>query len=80
LASIAFKASENAEDSQSSSQLVVVDCPLLVEAFKSLDVLAGFGKLLSLMGSSLIYSGDKPIGCGIDGGINHRVEGEECLS
>ena len=75
-----FKASENAEDSQSSSQLAVVNCPLLVEAFELLDVLAGFGELLSLMGSSLVYSGDKPIGCGVDGGIDHRVKGEECLS
>jgi len=75
-----FKASRNAEDSQLSSQLVVVDCSLLVEVFESLNVLAGFGKLLSLMGGLLIYSGDKPIGCGVDGGIDCRVKGEDCLS
>jgi hypothetical protein len=79
-ASIAFKASGNADDSQSSSQLVVVNCPLLVESFKALDVLVGFGELLSLTGGSLAYSGDKPIGCGMDGGIDCRVKGKDCLS
>jgi hypothetical protein len=27
-----------------------------------------------------VYSGGKPIGCGTDGGIECRVEGEDCLS
>jgi len=53
-----FKAIGNAEDFQLSSQLVVVGCLLLVEVFESLNVLAGFGKLLSLLSSSLIYSGN----------------------
>jgi hypothetical protein len=59
---------------------VVVNCSLLVEAFELLNVLAGFSELLSLMGGSLTYSGDKPIGCGTDGGIDHWVKGEDCLS
>jgi len=75
-----FKASGNAEDSQLSSQLAVVDCSLLVEAFESLDVLVGFGELLSLTGSSLAYSGDKPIGCGMDDSIDHWVKGKDDLS
>ena len=79
-ASIVFKAIGNAEDSQSSSQLAVVDCPLLVELFKMLDVLVGFGKFLSLTSGSLVYSCDKPMGCGTDGGIDCRVKGEDCLS
>jgi len=35
---------------------------------------------LSVLGHSLAYSGGKPIGCGADGGIERRVEGEDCLS
>ena len=58
MAFIIFKAIGNAEDFQLSSQLVVVGCLLLVEAFESLNVLVGFGKLLSLLSSSLMYSGD----------------------
>jgi hypothetical protein len=27
-----------------------------------------------------MYSGCKPIGCGADGGIEHRVKGKDCLS
>ena len=75
-----FKASGNAKDSQLSSQLAVVDCLLLVESFKLLDVLVGFSKFLSLTGGSLIYSGDKPIGCGVDSGIDCWIEGKDCLS
>jgi hypothetical protein len=75
-----FKAIGNAEDSQSSSQLAVVSCSLLVEAFEPLDVLVGFGELLSLLSGLLVYSGDKPIGCGIDGSIDCWIECEDCLS
>jgi len=75
-----LKAIGNAEEAQSSLQLSVVLCPLLVDLLKSLDFLLGFGDFLSVLGCSLAYSGGKPIGCGVDGGIEHRVEGEDCLS
>ena len=61
-------------------QLSVVLCPLLVDSFKSLDFLLGFSDLLSVLGRSFVHSGGKPIGCGADGGIEHRIEGEDCLS
>ena len=61
-------------------QLSVVLCPLLVDSLESLDFLFGFGDLLSILGRLLVHSGCKPIGCGTDGGIEHRVEGEDCLS
>jgi hypothetical protein len=80
LALITLKAIRNTEEAQSSSQLSVVLCPLLVDLLKSLDFLFGFGKFLSILGRSLAHSGGKPIGCGVDGGIECRVEGEDCLS
>jgi hypothetical protein len=55
-------------------------CSLLVDPLELLDFLLGFGELLSVLGHLLAYSGGKPIGCGADGGIEHRVEGEDCLS
>jgi hypothetical protein len=70
-----LKAIGNAEEAQSSSQLSVVLCPLLVDSLKSLDFLLGFGDLLSILGRSLAYRG-----CGADGGIKCRVEGKDCLS
>jgi hypothetical protein len=75
-----LKAIGNAEEAQSSSQLLVVLCSLLVELLELLDFLLGFSNLLSVLGCSLVYSGGKPIGCGMDGGIEHRVKGEDCLS
>jgi hypothetical protein len=63
-----------------SSQLLVVLCPLLVDLLESLDFLLGFSDLLSVLGHSFMYSGCKPIGCGADGGIEHRVKGKDCLS
>jgi hypothetical protein len=75
-----LKAIGNAEEAQSSLQLSVVLCLLLVDSFESLDFLLGLGELLSVLGCSLAYSGGKPIGCGTDGGIERRVEGEDCLS
>jgi hypothetical protein len=75
-----LKAIRNAEEAQSSSQLSVVLCLLLVDLLKSLDFLLSFGDLLSILGHSFVHSGGKPIGCGADGGIEHRVEGEDCLS
>ena len=77
---VTLKAIGNAEEAQSSSQLSVVLCPLLVDSLKSLDFLLGFGELLSVLGRSFAYSGGKPIGCGTDGGIERRVKGEDCLS
>jgi len=75
-----LKAIRNAEEAQSSSQLSVVLCLLLVDSLELLDFLLGFGNLLSILGCSLIHSGCKPIGRGTDGGIECRVEGEDCLS
>jgi hypothetical protein len=75
-----LKAIGNAEEAQSSLQLSVVLCLLLVDSFESLNFLLGFGDLLSVLGRLLAYSGGKPIGCGADGGIERRVEGEDCLS
>jgi len=80
LALITLKAIRNAKEAQLSSQLSVVLCPLLVDSLESLDFLLGFGDLLSILGRSLVHSGGKPIGCGADGGIEHRVEGKDCLS
>ena len=54
--------------------------PLLVDPLELLDFLLGFGDLLSVLGHLFAYSGGKPIGCGADGGIERRVEGEDCLS
>jgi hypothetical protein len=75
-----LKAIRNAKEAQSSSQLEVVLCLLLVDSLKLLDFLLGFGDFLSILGCLLVYSGCKPIGCGTDGGIEHRIEGEDCLS
>ena len=75
-----LKAIGNAEEAQLSSQLSVVLCSLLVDLLELLDFLLSFGDLLSVLGRSLAYSGCKPIGCGADGGIEHWVEGEDCLS
>jgi hypothetical protein len=55
-------------------------CSLLVDSFESLDFLLSFGDLLSVLGCLFAHSGGKPIGCGTDGGIERRVEGEDCLS
>ena len=77
---IMLKAIGNAEEAQSSSQLSVVLCPLLVDLLKSLNFLLGFGDLLNVLCRSLTYSGCKPIGYGTDGGIERRVKGEDCLS
>jgi hypothetical protein len=77
---ITLKAIGNADEAQSSSQLLVVLCPLLVDLLESLDFLLGFSDLLSVLGHSFTHSGGKPIGCGADGGIEHRVKGEDCLS
>ena len=80
MALVTFKAIGNAEEVQSSSQLLVVLCLLLVDSLELLNFLLGFGDLLSILGRSLMYSGCKPIGCGTDGGIECRVKGEDCLS
>jgi hypothetical protein len=53
---------------------------LLVDPLESVDLLVGLGELRSVLCCSLAYSGGKPKGCGTDGGIEHRVEGEDGLS
>jgi hypothetical protein len=75
-----LKAIGNAEEAQSSLQLSVVLCLLLVDSLELLNFLLGFGDLLSILGHSLVHSGCKPIGCGTDGSIECRIEGEDCLS
>jgi len=75
-----LKAIGNTEEAQLSSQLSVVLCPLLVDSLELLDFPLGFGNLLSVLGHLLAHSGGKPIGCGMDGGIERRVEGKDCLS
>jgi hypothetical protein len=75
-----FKAIGNAEEAQSSSQLSVVFLSLLVDPLESVDLLVGLGELRSVLCRSLANSGGKPKGCGADGGIEHRVEGEDGLS
>jgi hypothetical protein len=77
---VTLKAIRNTEGAQLSSQLSVVLCPLLVDLLESLNFLFSFGDLLSILGRLLAHSGCKLIGCGADGGIEHRVEGEDCLS
>jgi hypothetical protein len=75
-----LKAIRNAEEAQLSLQLLVVLCSLLVDSLESLNFLLSFSNLLSVLGRSLAHSGCKPIGCGADGGIEHRVKGEDYLS
>jgi hypothetical protein len=75
-----FKAIGNAEQAQLSLQLVVVSSLLLVEAFELLNVLTSLVELLSVLGHSFVYSGDKPIGHGTDGSIEYWIKGEDCLS
>ena len=77
---VTLKAIGNAEEAQLSSQLSVVLCLLLVDSLESLNFLLNFSDLLSVLGHLLMHSGGKPIGCGVDGGIERRVEGEDCLS
>jgi len=61
-------------------QLSVVLCLLLVDSLESLNFLLNFSDLLSVLGHLLMHSGGKPIGCGVDGGIECWVKGEDCLS
>jgi hypothetical protein len=75
-----LKAIGNAEEAQLSSQLSVVLCLLLVDLLKLLNFLLSLSDLLGILGHLFMYSGCKPIGCGADGGIECRVEGEDCLS
>jgi hypothetical protein len=52
----------------------------LVDSFELLDFLLKLSDLLSILGHSLLYSGGKPIGYGVDGGIECWVEGKDCFS
>ena len=80
MALVTLKAIGNTEEAQLSLQLLVVFCLLLVDPLELLNFLLSSGKLLSILGHSLMHSGCKPIGCGTDGGIEHRIEGKDCLS
>jgi hypothetical protein len=75
-----LKAIGNAEEAHSSLQLPVVCLALLIESFELDDALLGIGKLLSVVGCSLAYSGGKPKGCGANGGIERWIEGKDGLS
>jgi len=72
-----FKARGNCEQAQSSSQLSVVGLSLLIDCFESGDLVLRFLELLSRVGCSLVNSGDKPKGCGADGGRDGCVKGEQ---
>jgi hypothetical protein len=77
---VMLKAIGNAEEAHSSSQLPVVCLALLIGSFKLDNALPGFSKFLSVVGRSLAYSGGKPKGCGVDGGIERWIEGEDGFS
>ena len=77
---VMLKAIGNAEEAHLSSQLPVVFLSLLVNSFELDDALAGFIKFLSVIGRLLAYSGGKPKGCGVDGGIERWIEGEDGFS
>jgi hypothetical protein len=53
-----------------SLQLPIVGLPLLVDHFKACDFVLHFLKPLSQIGCLLANSGDKPKGCGSDGGAD----------
>ena len=67
----------NYEQAQSSSQLSVVGLSLLVDCFESGDLVLCFLELLSRVSCLLANSGDKPKGCGADGGRDGCVKGEQ---
>jgi len=56
--------------------LSVVGLSLLVDCFEPSDLVLRFLELLSRVGCSLANSGDKPKGCGVDGGRDGCVKGE----
>ncbi len=60
-------------------QLSIVGVVLLVESLELDDVEACVGQALGVMFGPLSDSGGKPKGGGADGGIEGRVEGEDCL-
>ena len=80
MAFITLKAIGNTEQAQSSSQLVVVGCSLLVDMLKALNLVLCFLKLFKETGHLLTYSGGKPIGYSVDCGTEGWVEGNEHLS
>ena len=62
-----------------SSQLSVVSVALFIELLKLHNVEFCFCKPLGVVFHPLPDSGGEPKGCGMDGGIEHRVESEDCL-
>jgi hypothetical protein len=60
-----------------SSQLSVVSLSLLVDRFELGDLVLCFLELLSQVGCLLANSGDKPKGCGTDGGRDGCVKGKQ---
>ena len=72
-----FKARGNCKQAQSSLQLSVVSLLLLVDRFRSGNLVLHFLELLSQVGCSLANSGDKPKGHGPDGGRDGWVKGEQ---
>ena len=73
---VTFKAIGNCDDSQLSSQLPIVSCLLLVDGFESCNFVLGLLEFLSELSGSHVNSGDKPKGCGPDGGTDGWVNGE----
>ncbi len=76
---VTLKAIGNAEEAQSSSQLPVVGVALLVESFELYDAESCFRNALGVVFGPLSDGGGEPEGGGMDGGIEGRVEGEDCL-
>ncbi len=58
----------------------IVGVGLLVESFELNDVEFCFREALGVVFGPLPDSGGEPEGGGTDGGIEGRVEGEDCLS
>ena len=74
-----LKAIGNAEEAQSSSQLLIVGVALLVEPFELDNASSSLSQLLGVMFGPLPDGGSEPEGGGVDGGVEGRIEGEDGL-
>ncbi len=76
---VTLKAIGNADEAQSSSQLLIVGVALLIESFELNDAEPCFCEALGVVFGPLLDGGGEPEGGGVDGGVEGRVEGEDCL-
>ncbi len=74
-----FKAIGNAEEAQSSLQLLVVGVVLLVDSFELDDAEPGLGQVSGVVFGPLVDGGGEPKGGGADGGVESWVEGKDCF-